>query len=57
MTSAAILSEQTQRDLKCILETLDQRIHEIGSFPAARETELADLKDIRSRTASLLGVC
>ena len=54
--SAAILSEQTQRDLGYILETLDQRIHEITSGePEAGAAEIAALEALRGSTAGMLG--
>ena len=60
--SAAILSEQTQRDLKSILETLDQRIYEIASGSGEEiseatgaAAELKALEALRGSTAAMLG--
>lgn len=58
------LSEQTQRDLETILETLDQRIHEMTKDPAERSTPVPGwasaaqheqhlLSSLRDKVASL----
>lgn len=53
VTTTANLSEQTQRDLESILETLDQRIHEIG-LDAVMAAEAEMLTALRGRTAGML---
>lgn len=48
------LTEQTQSDLKSILETLDQRIHELAT-ETATSAEVAALQGLRANAAGLLG--
>lgn len=58
-TSKATLSEQTQRDLESILETLDQRIHEITdetSGGTGASAELTALEALRGSAAGVLAV-
>ena len=62
MMTVAILSEQTQRDLKSILETLDHRIYEIASGSGEETSgatgaadELMALEALRGSTAGMLG--
>lgn len=53
-------SEQTTSDLKSIIETLDQRIHEMTSTPEAVNTyhpaEVAAVFDLLENARGLLGV-
>jgi hypothetical protein len=52
------LSEQTTSDLNSILETLDQRIHEMTSTKdavnMAHPTEVAALADLRDQAQGIL---
>lgn len=52
------LSQQTTIDLKAMIETLDQRIHELtcskGAVNSAHPAEVAGLGDLRDAAAGLL---
>lgn len=47
------LTEQTKNDLKYVLETIDQRLHEIGSNIALKH-EAAALQTLRENAAGML---
>jgi chaperonin cofactor prefoldin len=47
-------SSQTTTNLKSIIETLDQRIHELNTQPNAETNEVGHLKSRRKQAAYLL---
>lgn len=47
-------SNQTQRDLKSILEIIDQRIHEITGDPALQH-EVSGLVSLREAAEAVMG--
>lgn len=54
MQATTQLSEQTKVDLKSILETLDQRIHEATSDQTVSEHEVAVLVSLRDAVRGVL---
>jgi hypothetical protein len=49
-----ITSSQTTADLTSIIETLDQRIHELNSQPSAGTDEVGPLDALRAQAVSLV---
>lgn len=47
------LTDQTKRDLASILETLDQRLHEISTDPAMMH-EVTALQTLRASASAIL---
>lgn len=47
------LTQQTKRDLKVVLETLDQRIYELSSTDQ-QTSECTQLRSLRTRTVEVL---
>lgn len=47
-------SEQTTADLKSIIETLDQRIHELNTQPSTAIHEVGQLNALRQQASNLL---
>ncbi len=48
-------TDQTKRDLASILETLDQRLHEISTDPAMLH-EIAALHSLRASASAMLPI-
>ncbi|QLL42818.1 hypothetical protein [Sulfitobacter pontiacus] len=47
-------SSQTTANLKSIIETLDQRIHELSKKPSAAIYEVGQLNALRKKASNLL---
>lgn len=51
------ITQQTQTDIRCILETIDQRLHEVtqGRTERVQGCEVVELQELRRVAQGLLG--
>ena len=49
------ISEQSKTDLTTVIETLDQRVHEMEADNSSSSSEVVSMKNLRDTTRGMMG--